>query len=122
MQFSFVTLRRANRPSQDDFFDALEPLAGFPPPAPAPALGRDRFISITLHARARRLRARLLRVIARRLIQRATVVLRRWHERAHLRADLRHLSDRALHDIGLSRDEALRIALGRGRGAQGAAR
>jgi uncharacterized protein YjiS (DUF1127 family) len=55
------------------------------------------------HTAARRLRARVLRVVARRAVRRVTRLLRLWRRRMAESDELRAMSDRELQDFGISR-------------------
>ena len=54
-------------------------------------------------AAARRLRSRVLRVVARRAVRRVTRLLRLWRRRMAESDELRAMSDRELRDFGISR-------------------
>ena len=57
------------------------------------------------HSAARRPRARILRVVARRTVRRVTRLLRLWRRRMAESDELRAMSDRELRDCGISRYE-----------------
>ena len=58
------------------------------------------------HTAARRTRARVLRVVARRTVRRVTRLLRLWRRRIAESDELWTMSDRQLRDIGISRYDA----------------
>lgn len=55
------------------------------------------------HTAARRTRARVLRVVARRAVRRIARLLRLWRRRMAESDELRAMSDRELRDFGISR-------------------